>query len=61
MSTIDSREDLTSEAKLQYLAASVSGEALHLVSNLEAAGANYATALRQLRDRYEDRVAILKP
>ncbi len=52
--TVDSRDDLTSEAKLQYLASTVSGEALHLVSNAEAMGANYATVMRHLRNRFED-------
>ncbi len=58
--TVDSRDDLTSEAKLQYLASTVSGEALRLVSNAEAMGANYATVMRHLRNRFEDRNLILK-
>ncbi len=58
--TIDSRDDLTSEAKLQYLINSVSGEALYLVNQVESTGASYVTAMKRLRERYEDRATILK-
>ncbi len=59
-SVVDGREDLTSDAKLQYLLTSISGEALRLVSESEATGASYSMVMRQLRDRYEDRASILK-
>ncbi len=58
--TVDSCDDLTSEAKLQYLASTVSGEALSLVSNAEAMGANYATVMHHLQNHFEDRNLILK-
>ncbi len=57
---VDSRDDLTLEAKLQYSASTVSGEALHLVSNAEAMGANYATVMPHLWNQFEDRNQILK-
>ncbi len=59
-SAIDSLDDLASDAKLQYLIISVSGEALRLVSESEATGASYATVMRELRTRYEHCPTILK-
>ncbi len=59
-STVDSHDDLASDAKLQYLITSVSVETLRLISESEATGASYATVMRELRTRYEHRSMILK-
>ncbi len=59
VSAIDSHKYLTSDAKLQYLITSVSGVPLRLVSESEATGTSHTTIMRQLRDQYEDRAAIL--
>ncbi len=59
-SAVDGRENLTSDAKLQYLLTSISGEALRLVSESKTTGASYSMVMRQLHDRYEDRASILK-
>ncbi len=59
-SAIDSREDLMSDAKLQYLIMSISGEALRLVCESEATGASYTNVMRELWTCYEHHPTILK-
>ncbi len=58
-SGVDAREDLTSEDKLRFLFTTVTGEALQTISNLHPSGASYATALRRLKARYENKAAVL--
>ncbi len=60
LSTVDCREDLTSDAKMQYLLTTLSGEALETIVNLDPIGASYATAILQLRERYENKAVILE-
>ncbi len=57
---MDSRTDLSPEAKLRYLFITLKGEALQTIMNLPPTGASYITALRKLRVRYENKAAVLR-
>lgn len=57
-SLIHNNEDIATVQKLQYLRASLRGEALKLIENLPITEANYSVAWQLLSDRYSNHTLI---
>ena len=58
LASVDSSTIIPDVQKFNYLKASLTGEALQLVSHLPLSNSNYKIALKSLTDRYNERLIV---